>query len=221
MLRSIIAASLGIFCLNPCLALAKSIERVVLAQAYGMGYGGIITVEFRPRVLFKDGTYTSDAEHALDDNPRIDGQWRSSGSDYDLVDRKGKHTSVKANMVAIPADQATIEGTYRSISGAGAIGGDVPVVAAKAAVQFMSDGTAYFTKSAGASTQHLQDGSQDTMASASHGGDRAKYRLEGYAITLQRPGAGTETKLFYFYPGKNGKGAIGIGAKSYSSRFRK
>lgn len=79
---------------------APAIEAVVLVQGYGSGYNGMITVEYRPAVLYADGTYTKDAARALAAAPPVAGRWKRRGTGFVLQPAGGKPIEVPAPMPA-------------------------------------------------------------------------------------------------------------------------
>lgn len=207
--RLLLAA--GLAASLPSVAAAPRIEAVVLHRGHGMGYGGAITVAYRARVLYADGSYTADAKEALGANPRIDGRWQRVGGGYLLQPAKAgsKPERIEPKMKARPAPRgAMLEGEYRSLSGAGAPGTGVPVVAAARALRFGRDGTLTTQASASASTG-------DTVATG-HRGAVARYALNGWTITMTGPDGRADTRLFYFFPDSDD--VIGVGGSTLSRR---
>lgn len=205
----LLAASIAVAL--PALAAAPRIEAVVLHRGHGMGYGGAITVAYRARVLFTDGSYTTDAHQALADSPRIDGRWQREGGGFVLQPAKAgaKPERIDPKMKARPALRgATLEGEYRSLSGVGSPGTGVAVVAAARAMRFAKDGTVALQTSASASTG-------DTVTTG-HRGAVARYALNGWTITTTDPDGRAQTRLFYFFP--DGQDVIGIGGSTLSRR---
>lgn len=209
-ISSVLVASLIVTI--PTVAAASSpIEAVVLHPGYSMGFGGAITVTYDPRVLYADGSYTTDAEGALGASPRIDGRWKRDGGGYVLRPTKGgsKPERIEPKMKARSAPRGTtLEGEYRNLSGAGAIGMDVPLVAAARALHFAKDGTLSIMTSASASTG-------DTVATG-HRGAAARYTLNGWTITITGGDGRPDTRLFYFFP--DGNDVIGVGDSTLSRR---
>lgn len=185
------------------------IDSVVLVQGYGTGYGGMITVEYRPAILFKDGSYTRDAAGVLGATPRRDGRWTRSGAGWVLTGNDGKSTSVPAKMRARPATRgATLDGVYRKMGGVGTPGTGVAVVATYESMQFARDGSVQMGKAAGASTS--------SMATSSRSGGAARYQLDGYSVALRHGDGRSERRLFYFFPDSDN--AIGVGGTTLSKR---
>lgn len=200
--------------LLPALAVAATahaapIEAVVLEPGHGSGYGGAITVAYRPRVLFGDGTYSGDAAHALAERPRIDGRWRRDGSAYVLNADDGKTQRIEAKMLARPARAGTtIDGEYRSIGGVGGAAMNVPMVAASKSWRFARDGSLQMAQAAGADA--------GSVVTASRGAGEARYALDGYTIRITGSDGRSEQRLFYFFP--DGDRVIGVGAATLSMR---
>lgn len=187
----------------------NEIEAVLLEQGYASGYGGAITVVYRPRVLFRDGRYTADAARALEAAPPIDGRWQRSGPGWTLTGRDGKTKRIEAKMRARPAPPgATLTGAYRRLSGVGGAPMNVPVVAAWKNLQFFPDGTVQTAQGAGADA-----GKVFTHDSRSA---RPRYRLDGHTIEFAHADGRSERRLFYFFP--DGDKAIGVGASTLTRR---
>lgn len=207
----VVAAGLaGLSSLAPAAAVPP-IEAVVLHRGHGMGYGGAITVAYRARVLYADGRYTTDAKEALGPRPRIDGRWQRQGGAYVLQpDKPGAQPErIEPKMAARPAPRgATLQGEYRSLSGVGATGMNVPVVAAARALHFAKDGTLTAQASASATTG-------DTTATG-HRRAAARYALDGWTITMTGSDGRADTRLFYFFP--DGDDVIGVGGSTLSRR---
>jgi hypothetical protein len=190
-------------------AQAAPIEAVVLAPGHASGYGGAITVAYRPRVLFGDGTYSGDAANALAAQPRIDGRWRRDGSAFVLEADGGKRQRIEGRLLARPAQPGTtLAGEYRSLSGVGGTAMNVPVVAATKAWRFANDGTLQMAQASGADA--------GTVVTASGGTAAARYALDGYTIRITGSDGRSEQRLFYFFP--DGDRAIGVGAATLSRR---
>lgn len=188
---------------------AEKIEAVVLRQGYSMGYGGAMTLTYKPAVLFRDGSYSEDTARALEGNTRVDGRWQRSGAGWALTPSKGKPFDVTAKMLARPAKAGvTLNGEYRSLSGVGNLNDNAPLVAAWKNVQFSSDGTLRQAQGAGADAGNVVTASSKTSAT--------RYQLQGYSIAMTHPDGRTETKLFYLFPDSDN--AIGLGGSTLSKR---
>lgn len=205
-----ILAFFVVLCVTPAWGVGTAqIEAVVLQQGYSTGFGGAITLTYRPAVLFSDGTYTGNAARALEGSAPIDGRWKRTDSGWTLNPANGKAVEVAAKMLARPAQpNATLEGEYRSLSGVGATNANAPVVAAWKNLQFARDGSLRAAQGAGASA--------GSVATASSKTEAATYRLDGYRITITQADGRSETRLFYFFPDSDR--AIGLGDSTLSKR---
>jgi hypothetical protein len=188
----------------------RAIEAVVLTTAWSpSGVGGMVVINYRPAVLYKDGSFSRDADRALSSDARIDGRWQRDGSGFALQGSDGKSQQVPAKMRARPAAAGqTLSGAYRSLSGAGMAGAGVSSVAAFKTMTFSADGRLDLAQGAGASGGGLS--TRGTQAGS------AQYRLDGYTITVVHDGGKTERRLFYLFPDSDR--AVGVGATSLSAR---
>lgn len=185
------------------------IERVVLAQGYGSGYGGMVTVEFRPAVLYRDGTYSADSATALTEAAVLAGRWSEEGDGWRLEPDGEEPVDVPASMAARPAvGGATLEGVYRNIGGVGAPGTGVPVVVAWSEVEFSGDGTLRAAQGGGVDAGDVGAGGQSSAT--------GRYTLDGWTATVEYDDGRTETGLFYLYPDSDG--AIGFLGRTLSRR---
>jgi hypothetical protein len=188
----------------------RTVEAVVLTSAWSpSGIGGSVVINYRPAVLYKDGTFSRDAERALRSGARIDGRWQRDGSGFVLQGADGKAQQVPAKMRARPATAGqALQGAYRSLSGAGAAGTGVSTVTAFNTMQFSADGRVVLAQGAGAS-----GGGVTTHGTKSA---TARYQLEGHTITVTHDDGQREQRLFYLFPDSDR--AIGVGALSLSAR---
>jgi hypothetical protein len=189
---------------------ARKIEAVVLTTAWSPGgVGGMVVMNYKPAVLYADGSFSRDADRALRSDARIDGQWKRDGSGFALQGKDGKAQQVPAKMLARPARSGqTLNGAYRSLSGAGAPGTGAVSVAAFKTMNFHNDGRLDLGQGAGAAgagvTTH---GTQSRTA---------RYQLNGYTLTVQHDDGQREQRLFYLFPDSDR--AVGVGALSLSAR---
>lgn len=189
------------------LAAAAAIEAVVLKPGHGSGFGGAITVAYRPVVLYADGRYTTDAAGALKDTPRIDGRWQRRGSQVVLQAADGRTQALDTKLAARPAP-AALEGAYRSSGGVGAPGSGVAVVAAGRSLVFTRDGRVRLDQAAGAAA--------GGTATAARTQAEARYRVDGWTLTITGADGRADTRLFYRFP--DSERALGWGAATLSQR---
>jgi hypothetical protein len=188
---------------------AADIEAVVLTSSWSpSGYGGMVVVDYRPAVLYRDGSYSTDGERALAGG-RVDGRWQRSGAGYTLTDARGKSTRVEGKMRARPATRGlTLEGHYRNLAGAGTGAMGTPMVVAFKSIRFAHDGSVRMGSGGGVSGAGV----------VSHGKKEAvaRYALDGWTITFRYPDGRREQRLFYLFP--DGPRAIGVGGSTLSRR---
>ncbi len=210
-MRDLLSVVLSAALLLPSVAASAAdrvIEAVVLTTAWSpSGIGGSVVMNYRPAVLYKDGSFSGDADRALRSDARIDGRWQRNGSGFVLQGADGKARQVPAKMRARPATAGQpLEGAYRSLSGAGAAGTGVTTVAAFNTMQFETDGRVVLAQGAGASGG----------GTATHGMRSvvARYRLDGHTITVTHDDGRREQRLFFLFPDSDR--AVGVGAMSLS-----
>lgn len=185
------------------------IADVVLARGSGTGYNSMVTLVFRPRILFRDGTYSEDPDAVFEPKPVIDGRWRRDGKGWVLTGKDGQTSRFGPDSRARPAAPgSTLSGEYANMSGVGAANTGVAVVSTWNNFEFYHDGTVVSDRGAGASTSSLVTGGRRTGS--------ARYRLEGYSIVFQRPDGQAERKLFYYFPDSDK--AIGFGDSTLTLR---
>jgi hypothetical protein len=188
---------------------ATPIETVVLERGHSLGFGNAITVVYRPRVLFADGRWTGAPASALSDAPRIDGRWQRDGDTFVLTTAQGQHKRIAASQQARPASPGMrLDGEYRRSGGAGAAGTGTAVVAAWSAWRFHPDGRLAAAQGAGATA--------GGVATDSATGQAARYRLDGWTLTVEHGDGRRERQLFYRFPDSDR--AIGVGAQVLSRR---
>ena len=191
------------------LASGGRIANVVLVRGSGTGYNSMVTLVFRPCILFRDGTYSEDANTVFGLRPVIDGRWRRDGKGWLLTGRDGETNRVEPDFRARPAAPgSTLSGEFANMSGVGAANTGVAVVSTWNNFEFHRDGTVALDRGAGASTSSVVTGGRQTGS--------ARYRLEGYSIVFQHPDGRTERKLFYYFPDSDR--AIGFGDSTLTLR---
>lgn len=202
---------------------AVPLENLYLHLEYRAGVGGGVYPNYVPYLFLKDGTVTDDLSYyptSVNDiaawrrrDPRGWGKWTRSGGVISIqwddarrkADRWEKWVETRAG-----APGKTLTGTYRSISGGGntALGGDAMVVA-WGLYEFFADGTVVVGGGASSSNSTVTTGARRAE-------QRARYRIDGYTITLTFAGGRSERQWFYLYPDSDG--ALGIGERVFSQR---
>lgn len=193
----------------------RAIAAVVLSEGWTMGIGGSLVLRYRPVVLYRDGSYTRDAEKAPHGNAPIDGRWRKDGAEYVLAKNGGKTEKIRAKMLARPARaKQELVGRYASMSAIGGGGTGTTMVVAFNDYYFASDGTVRTDRGAGSSTPTDSSIGPDTsVVTSSKASGAGRYSLDGYRITLSLAGGKVEQQLFYYFPDSDD--AIGIAGGTF------
>ncbi len=186
------------------------VEGVYFKSATGVGVGGMVTIDFEPVVLFKDGSYYEIDGRALEDidlaaakasKPRSWGRWSRQGTRFVLTDDRGRsddHQLQQGNFFkAFPAAGARLAGTYSAVGGGGntALGGDV-MIASKSTLVFFPDGRFSTRRSTGALNSGASTGVGSSVAAERAGGGR--FTVKDHTLTLARPDGSTERRFFAF-----------------------
>lgn len=189
-----------------------AVEGVYFRSTTGFGVGGMMTIDFEPLILLRDGTYYEIADTSLEDvdlaaerlaKPRLFGRWSSAAKGFVLTDFKGRSNDYALGdgsfFRAFPAASGeTVKRSYRRLSGGGnsAMGGSV-TVAVESRYDFHSDGS----YGRGGSVGAINSGA-DTGVGTAIGRRRApeggRYALDRHTLTLT--GAdGRSRRVFFAY----------------------
>jgi hypothetical protein len=193
----------------------KTVEGVYFRSSFTFGVGGMMVQDFRPLVLFRDGTYYAIDEAALEDvdlaaehaaHPDRWGKWQKTGASYTLVDdddKDGKSDPVALQdgrffkAFAAEASGNKLAGTYSRVSGGGntALGGDV-MVGGRTDLTFSSDGS-FGRKGSGGG---MNSGATSGVGVSAYGSNASagRYQIKNYTITMTQPDGRTERKFFAF-----------------------
>ena len=196
---------------------ARRIERVVLTERWDMGYGGMMVLEYRPVVLYADGTLTYNRTLAVAAKPSIDGHWRLQGGKVSLMSLDGKpRGQVFVHQAGRPAKPGQkLSGRFSSFSGLGGGGTGTTSVVAWSNYDFAADGTVRFSGGAGASTP--KNGSEKaSVVTRSSTKNTARYSLDGHTITFTFADGSTQRLLFYFMGSK--EDMIVVGSRTLSNK---
>ena len=200
----------------------RIVSGVYFYRGVSIGYGGAMTMTFRPVVLFNDASYYEIDEAPLEDidlaaeraaHPRRFGRWARQGATFTLFDDKGRghdYAMGTGNFFkAYPATgQAGLTGSYSSVTGGGnsAVGGTTGYLA-DSRMTFSPDGR--FTT--GQSVAFSQSPAQTGVAIAGHSRNPAKgggrYITDRYTLTLVAAD-GTRQRRFFCFASDGRSGAI-------------
>lgn len=194
------------------------VEGVYFKSFTGIGVGGMVTIDYEPLVLFRDGTYYEIGGEALEDvdlaasrsaRPESWGRWSKSANSYTLTDNKGRADENKLQdgnfFKAFPAEANgnRLAAKYSRISGGGnsAMGGEM-MISAQSNYTFAPDGRYSHGSSAGA----LGSGSVSGVgmaASSRRAPVGGTYRIEKHTITLTDSNGRTTREFFALGSHKN------------------
>ncbi|HEU4689530.1 MAG TPA: hypothetical protein VFS23_14250 [Vicinamibacterales bacterium] len=207
----------------PLSAADNGFDKVILSQEYTFGLGGMTIIEFRPYLLFKDGSILrspSDAPADLDVSrsraarPKDWGRFAITSDRIQVQWGDGKSQTIDKWWTARPATSGgRLSGPYRYSGGSGntALGGSAMVVRSSQ-YRFNTDGTFSNDTFGGGSNSSL--GVQTAAGSGRQGG--GSYHLDGYTIELKTTDGRVQRLLFFFFP--DSEDAIGVGNQVLSKQ---
>ncbi len=223
----VMAGAMLILCLlgpiNAVSAVDNGFDQVILSQEYTVGIGGMTIIEFRPYLLFKDGSIMRGPSEAPADmdvsrsraaRPKDWGRYTIADGRIQAQWDDGKRQTIEKWWVARPAKSgARLSGLYRYSGGGGntALGGSAIVVRSNQ-YQFNTDGSFINDGFGGGSNSSV--GVQTAAGSGRQGS--GNYHLDGYTIELRTTDGGVQRLLFFFFP--DGEDAIGVGPKVLSKQ---
>ena len=176
----------------------EQVEGVYFRSTTGVSVGGMVTIDYEPLILLRDGSYYEIDDAALEDvdlaaerqaKPRRFGRWTRSGAGFDLTGTGGKPISYRLQdgsfFKAFPAGAGeTLSRGYRRLSGGGnsALGGDV-TIAGSSRYDFRPDGSYGRGGSVGATNSGATTGVGSALGRrrAPEGG---RYALDRHTLTL-------------------------------------
>lgn len=190
------------------------VEGVYFKSYTGFGVGGMVTSDFEPLVLFKDGTYYEIEGDALEDvdlaasrraRPVKWGRWAKSATGYTLTNHKGRSSQTKLQggsfFKAFPAEAAgsRLAAKYSRVSGGGnsALGGEMTIAAVND-LSFAADGRYMRASSAGAIGSGNMSGVATSAYSRKQPAGVGQYRISRHTITLTEPDGRTRRQFFAF-----------------------
>lgn len=194
------------------------VEGVYFRSASSYGVGGMVTIDYRPLVFFRDGSYYEVEGEALEDvdlgeskrkSPKRWGRWSKVAEGFTLTNAEGRSSEMKLQrgniFVAFPgsANEGRLDGRFRRIAGGGntATGGGV-MIATRTNLDFTPDGGYSREASAGASSSGSdvggdRSGVSTTVRSKSKSGP-GRYAIDHHTITLIDAEGRTERRFFAF-----------------------
>jgi hypothetical protein len=181
---------------------ADGIQTVGFDTKTGMGYGGMLTFNPVPIVLFRNGDALRKVE-ALNAqgglaahkaaNPGDWTKWRRSGAAIEILKTDGwKKITYTKTMDRLPKGFA-LQGRYRSLSGTGSLatgGGDA--VIAWSTMSFDRQGNFSTGRGAGASSS---TGAGTVVTSGQAPNEYGRYAISGYTLTLTYANGRAERRM--------------------------
>jgi len=185
------------------------VEGVYFRSYTSFGVGGMITSDYTPVVLFRDGSYYEVEGDALEDmdlaasrraHPAKWGRWSKSGGGYTFINSGGHATQTTLQggsfFKAFPAEAAggKLAARYSRLSGGGnsAMGGGM-TIAMQTDLGFTADGRYMQGSSMGA----VGSGSGVATSAASHSHTGVgHYRINRHTITFTEPDGHTRRQFF-------------------------
>jgi hypothetical protein len=202
---------------------SDGIQTVGFDTKTGMGYGGMLTFNPEPVVLFRNGDALRDAEGLnfagglaahKSANPDDWTKWRRSGAAIEIMKSDGwKKITYTKTMDRLPKG-FLLQGSYRSSSGTGSLatgGGDA--VIAWSNMSFDAQGGFLSGRGAGASSFSAA-GSVVTSGQAPN--EHGRYSINGYTLMLNYADGRTERRMIVTDPA-NTK-AIWLDGTGYTKR---
>jgi hypothetical protein len=181
---------------------ADGIQTVGFDTKTGFGYGGMLTFNPVPIVLFRNGDALRDVKGLNADgglsahksaNPDDWTKWRRSGAAIEIMKSDGwKKITYTKTMDRLPSG-FTLQGSYRSTSGGGSLatgGGDA--VIAWSTMSFDSKGNFASAGGAGASSS---SGAGTVVTSGKAPNEYGTYTINGYTLTLSYADGRTERRM--------------------------
>ncbi|ABC33338.1 hypothetical protein HCH_06711 [Hahella chejuensis KCTC 2396] len=191
------------------------VEKVVLISSSN-GFSPI----FKPQLLFSNGDLYRDFDLALEDlnmeasrrvRPRAWGTWKEQGDGYVFSIPGDDPRKISRVYPVWPADKdAKLDGTWKAGSTMvmpSADLGMMDVIASAQTITFTRDGRFELNRSSGGSVTSGGAG----VSSYANAGAAGKYRLSGYAITLQFNDGRAERVSFYHFDSKGEKSSTVVG----------
>lgn len=192
----------------------SQVEGVYFRSFTGFGIGGMVTVDYEPLVLFRDGSYYELEGEAIEDmdlaasrrmKPAKWGRWARTPAGFTFIDPKGKASQAKLQggnfFKAFPAEAGgnRLAAKYSRVSGGGnsALGGEL-TIAAQNDLTFAADGRYMRASSGGAIGSGSMTGVATSAYSRKPASGVGSYRIRGNTITLTEPNGQTRRQFFAF-----------------------
>jgi hypothetical protein len=189
-----------------------------------MGYGGFVTIDVYPVVLFRDGSLLTDVTGlaypaGIDayrrEHPEDWTHWRRAGGELQLQGRAGWKAITYPKVHTQWPDGLRLEGTYRRLGGSGTLGiGGTEAVAVWNEYTFTRDGRVVRGGGAGASSEF---GNVSTVTGSRARARSGRYRADGLRLRIEYDDGSSEAPVLLLDP-DNPKSALWLDGVGYSRR---
>jgi hypothetical protein len=202
---------------------ADGIQTVGFDTKTGVGFGGMLTFNPVPIVLFRNGDALRDVKGLNADgglsahrsaNPDQWTKWRRNGAGIEIMKKDGwKKITYTATMDRLP-NGYTLQGSYSSTSGTGnlAVGGGDAVIA-WSTMSFDRQGG--FSSGGGAGASSSSDGGS-VVTSGKAPNEYGRYAINGYTLTLNYADGRVERRMIVTEAAK--PSAIWLDGTGYTRR---
>jgi len=209
--RTLLQAGLGLgsLCAGPAWASGNGFDRAVLVQEFGMGSGGMMSLQFNPLLLFRDGSARRDPTAPPQDvdlkrsqaaEPDAWGRWQAAGKLLQVQWPTGRTDKYDHWWPMRPAREGqALSGRFDHTSGGGG---------------FIDSETFVFGADGRFEAGRVAGGSSGGTEVRSRRARTGRYRLGGHALELAFDD-GQPLRLFFgFFPDSDR--SICLGPRSYS-----
>ncbi len=208
------------------LAVLARIEGFAFDTRAGIGYGGMVTLDIYPVVMFRGGEALANVEGlafpgGLDAHRRARPQdwrdWRRVGAELQTRKADGWQRLPFQRLYPQLPDNFRLDGSYRRLGGSGTLGiGGTSAVAVWNEYRFNSDGRVERLGGAGA---QAEAGDSRVVTSSVAPERRGRYRVTGLVLQIDFDDGGAERMTLITDPG-DPKGAIWLDGVGYAQRRR-
>jgi hypothetical protein len=204
---------------GPASPLVGQIDSFGFDSRAAMGYGGFITTDIYPVVLFRDGraltdvTGLSDIAASRRAHPEDWTQWRRSGGEIQFLKKGGwERIAFRKTYASLPPG-FRLDGYFSRLSGTGNVGvGGTDSVTLVRAYRFWPDGSVVRGAVAGSSAS-TGDSSVVTRSTAPDA--RGHYRIDGLTLTISYDNGVSERRMIVADP-SDPKTAIWLDGEGYT-----
>jgi hypothetical protein len=182
-----------------------------LITQYGLGYGGMVTFNFEPVVLYRSGDMLKDlkglanpagatADRAA--NPKRWTRWRLAGGVYEYAQTDGKWGKIYNNKVWATPPLANLSGRYVTTGGGGntAMGG-TDAVFVQTTYEFLPGGRLVRDGFASATSSFEGGGARSSTVTGARQGARAgRYTVDGLFMNIAYDDGGRDRVTFMTHP---------------------